>query len=67
MLWRNGQRSQETTVQPLAPSIEQDQALTGLLDSLITTEPLASATKHQPTRPTVDEKNHDVNVCPFHE
>ena len=50
-------RKKETKIQPLASTIEQDQALPSLLDSLITTEPLASATNNQPTPPTVEEKN----------
>ena len=62
----NKKRSKkEATVQPLPPSIEQDQALISLLDSLITTDP--QTTNHQPTRPTVYDKNHNLNVCPFHE
>ena len=48
-------RKTETTVQPLAPSIEQEQALANLLDSLMTTDPQMTNLQHTP--PTRDAKS----------
>lgn len=36
-------------------------------DHLHPTKPLASATNHQPTLSTVEEKSYNFNVCSFHE
>ena len=61
------QRKMETKIQPLTSKVEQDQTLANLLDKLIITDPQTSATNHQSTPPTVEEKSYNMNVCPFHE
>ena len=52
-------------IQPPTSTVDQEQALANQLDDLITTDP--QATNPQPMTSTTDDKNHNLNVCPFHE
>ena len=54
----------EAKVQPPTSTLDQEQALTNLLDDLITADP--QATNLQPMPSTTEEKTHNLNVCPFH-
>ena len=47
--------------------MDQEQALTNLLDDLITTDPQKTHPQLEPVPSTTDDKNHNLNVCRFHE
>lgn len=60
-------RKKRPKIQPPPSTVEQDQALTSLLDSLFKTDPQGSASNNQPALQAVEEKTYNLNICPFHE
>ena len=62
---KNARREETKIQQPSTSSVEQEQVLANLLDDLITADP--QTTHPQPILSTTEDKNHNLNVCPFHE
>ena len=58
-------KRKETKIQSPTSTVVQEEALANLLDDLITADP--QTTHPQPMPPTTVDKNHNLNVCPFHE
>ena len=64
---KKAKKKKETKIpQPSTSSAEQEQALANLLDDLITADP-SQPTHPQPIPATTEVKNHNLNVCPFHQ
>ena len=58
-------KRKETKIQSPTSTVVEEEALANLLNDLITADPQTTHPQHMPPK-TVD-KNHNLNVCPFHE